>query len=99
MSCSPCLQLCRGSPRLSTAPLGPYAAVGALQVHLALVAHGLGRRARSSYLGRERGLQRTVGTNVRRHPGVLFRHFGCPCPIIRMAADAPGLVRRCRESE
>ena len=43
----------RSSPRLLPSPLGPYAAVG---VHLALVAHGPGRRARSRRLGRERGL-------------------------------------------
>ena len=61
----------RGSPRLSPAPLGPYAAVVALQGHLALVAHGPGRRARRRRLGRELGLQRTVGADVRRHRGIL----------------------------
>jgi hypothetical protein len=65
----------RGSPGLPPAPLGPYADVGALQVHLALVAHGPGRRARSRRLGCERGLQRIElprpGTDVRRHCGIL----------------------------
>jgi hypothetical protein len=77
----------RGSPLLSPAPPGPYAAVGALQVHLALVAHGPGRcacrrrlrvavgRPSLGVLERERGLQRTElprpGTYVRRDCGIL----------------------------